>query len=90
MVEVVPVRAAVATMTVFPIPTFLESYVAVSEVNATFVASFASPAGTFTRVSRDVSVIVAAFERLYTFVLVTLNVPPMVNGRAVMFAEKLG
>ncbi len=77
-------------MTVFPTPTFLESYVAVSDVSATFVASLASPAGTLTSVSSDVSVIAAAFVRLYTFVLVTLKVPPIVKGRAVMLAVKLG
>ena len=53
-----------ATVTVFAVPTFLLSYVAVSDARATFAESLASPAGTLTRVSRDVSVIEAAVVRL--------------------------
>ena len=90
MPEVVPVSAAVATETVLPEPTFFVSYVAVKEVSATFAALLASPAGTLTNVNNDVSVIAAAVDRLYTFVLVTLNVPPMVSGLCVMLAVKLG
>ena len=81
MDEVVPVRAAVATLTTLPTPTFFESYVAASDVRATFVGLLSSPVGTLTRVRSDVSVIAAAFDRLYTLVLATLNVPPIVKGR---------
>ena len=86
----VPVRDAVARLTVFPVPTFLLAYAAVSEVRATFVALFASPAGTLTRVNCALSVIVEAVDWLYVFVDETTSAPPIVNGRAVMFAEKLG
>ena len=73
-----------------PVPTFLSEYVALRDASATFAALFASPAGTFTRVNWVLSVIAEAVVWLYVFVGETTRAPPMVSGRAVMFAEKLG
>ena len=85
-----PVRDAVARLTVLPVPTVLSAYVAVSDVSAIFAALLASPEGTFTRVSAEGVVIVDVTPRSYVFVVLTTSEPPMVTCLAVMFAVKLG
>ena len=77
-------------LTVFPLETALSLYWATSEVSATFDGVFASPAGTFTKVSALLSVIEIAVVRSYVFVGAVTNEPPIVNGRWVMLAVKVG
>ena len=58
----VPVNDAEVKLTNLALPTFLFAYVATRDVSATLDAFPASPAGTFTSVSCDESVMVIADE----------------------------
>ena len=81
MPAVDPLSEAEVRVTVFPSETALSLYCATSPERATFEGVFSSPAGTFTKLSALLSVIVMAVVRSYVFVAATMRDPLMVNGR---------
>ena len=90
MVAVVPAREADVSETVFPFATVLSPYWATRPESATFEGVLASPAGTLTNESALLSVKVIAVVRSYVFVNEVIREPPIVKGRDVIFADKVG
>ena len=90
MEAVVPVSDADVSDTVLPRAAVLSLYWATKPARATFDGVFASPAGTFTNTSALLSVMVLEVVRSYVFVEAVTKEPPIVSGRCVMFAVKVG